>query len=171
MNDIYEIGLTWQSRFTTEEKELFCSHYAKEGEWKQGDDGTWSPTHTYDLKVHDNPVAFKQMFPGCEVAVGEAVPTTQGLEIVNALRRMEQRLEQAMNRPPAATVPNKPVYESDGITRAAMPEWFIAHIRTVELRMNYCTDALQSDLDDGWHILAICPQPGQRRPDYILGKL
>lgn len=35
---------------------------------------------------------------------------------------------------------------------------------------NCCTDALQSSLDDGWRILAICPQPDQRRPDYVLGK-
>lgn len=33
-----------------------------------------------------------------------------------------------------------------------------------------CTDALQEQLADGWIILAIQPQPDQRRPDYILGK-
>ncbi|NQY58398.1 hypothetical protein [Cognatishimia sp.] len=33
-----------------------------------------------------------------------------------------------------------------------------------------CTEELQEKLDEGWHILSICPQPDQRRPDYILGK-
>jgi hypothetical protein len=33
-----------------------------------------------------------------------------------------------------------------------------------------CTDTLQSKLKDGWRILSICPQPDQRRPDYILGR-
>lgn len=33
-----------------------------------------------------------------------------------------------------------------------------------------CTDLLQSKLKDGWRILSICPQPDQRRPDYILGR-
>ena len=33
-----------------------------------------------------------------------------------------------------------------------------------------CTDSLQRQLRDGWRILAICPQPDQRRPDYILGR-
>lgn len=33
-----------------------------------------------------------------------------------------------------------------------------------------CTDYLQEMLDDGWRIIAISPQPDQRRPDYILGR-
>lgn len=32
-----------------------------------------------------------------------------------------------------------------------------------------CTDRLQEQLDDGWRLIAVCPQE-QRRPDYILGK-
>lgn len=38
------------------------------------------------------------------------------------------------------------------------------------VREDYCTDALQKDLDDGWHILCVCPPNAQRRPDYILGR-
>lgn len=33
-----------------------------------------------------------------------------------------------------------------------------------------CTEVLQEYLDKGWRILAVCPQPDQRRPDYILGR-
>jgi hypothetical protein len=33
-----------------------------------------------------------------------------------------------------------------------------------------CSDALQNELDNGWRIIAACPQPDQRRPDYILGR-
>ena len=33
-----------------------------------------------------------------------------------------------------------------------------------------CTDMLGSLLRDGWRILAVCPQPDRRRPDYILGR-
>ena len=33
-----------------------------------------------------------------------------------------------------------------------------------------CTDSLQNYIADGWRILAIQPQPDQRRPDYILGR-
>ena len=33
-----------------------------------------------------------------------------------------------------------------------------------------CTHALQDNLNEGWRILAVCVQPDQRRPDYILGR-
>lgn len=33
-----------------------------------------------------------------------------------------------------------------------------------------CTDELQAALDQGWRIIACCPQPNSRRPDYILGR-
>lgn len=33
-----------------------------------------------------------------------------------------------------------------------------------------CTDAVQAELDNGWLIVAACPQPNQRRPDFILGR-
>jgi len=33
-----------------------------------------------------------------------------------------------------------------------------------------CTEELQRQLDEGWRILAICPQQDSRRPDYVLGR-
>lgn len=35
---------------------------------------------------------------------------------------------------------------------------------------NGCTEMLQARLKEGWRILSICPQPDQRRPDYVLGR-
>ena len=43
-------------------------------------------------------------------------------------------------------------------------------IDQVENFDNMCTDSLQNHLNNGWRILAICVQPDQRRPDYILGR-
>ena len=34
-----------------------------------------------------------------------------------------------------------------------------------------CTELLQNDwINKGWRVVCVCPQPDQRRPDYILGK-
>lgn len=44
-------------------------------------------------------------------------------------------------------------------------------IQEVEWMENACTEELQSMLNSGWRILAVCPQPGSRRPDYVLGKI
>ena len=38
------------------------------------------------------------------------------------------------------------------------------------LREDCCTDVLQTELNRGWRIIAVCVQPDQRRPDYILGR-
>lgn len=40
----------------------------------------------------------------------------------------------------------------------------------VRLLDDACTDSLQSELNDGWRIIAVCPPNSQRRPDYILGR-
>ena len=38
------------------------------------------------------------------------------------------------------------------------------------LKENCCTDELQECLTEGWRIIAVCIQPDQRRPDYVLGR-
>lgn len=38
------------------------------------------------------------------------------------------------------------------------------------LKEDICTDILQAELNNGWKIIAVCVQPNQRRPDYILGR-
>lgn len=43
-------------------------------------------------------------------------------------------------------------------------------IDEVKVCEDYCTYALQSELDNGWRILAICPPNAARRPDYIMGR-
>lgn len=43
-------------------------------------------------------------------------------------------------------------------------------VNDVTMHRDLCTDALQQELDRGWRILAVCVQPDQRRPDYILGR-
>lgn len=35
---------------------------------------------------------------------------------------------------------------------------------------DFCTESLQNEINDGYRVVAVLPQPDQRRPDYILGK-
>jgi len=46
----------------------------------------------------------------------------------------------------------------------------LLNIKQVTWLQNFCTEDLQGYLDDGWRILAVCPQSNSRRPDYILGR-
>ena len=52
----------------------------------------------------------------------------------------------------------------------AIPDIGLLRINQVTVVEDYCTDALQELLDQGWRILAVCPPNAARRPDYILGR-
>ena len=54
--------------------------------------------------------------------------------------------------------------------RVVVPGLGLLAIAKVKVRYDMCTDDLNVYLTDGWRILAICPQPDQRRPDYVLGR-
>jgi hypothetical protein len=43
-------------------------------------------------------------------------------------------------------------------------------INEVEVQVDCCTDHLNRKLQEGWKIVAVCVQPDQRRPDYVLGR-
>lgn len=51
-----------------------------------------------------------------------------------------------------------------------MPGNLMASYNEVMLLEDGCTDQLQDTLDQEWRIIAVCPQPDQRRPDYVLGR-
>jgi hypothetical protein len=44
-------------------------------------------------------------------------------------------------------------------------------LNEVQAATDICTDALNDMLKEGWRIVAVCPQPDQRRPDYVLGRV
>lgn len=46
----------------------------------------------------------------------------------------------------------------------------LLYINEVVVHSDACTESLQKELDDGWRIVAVCPQASQRRPDYVLGR-
>lgn len=57
-----------------------------------------------------------------------------------------------------------------GIVQVHIPDFSIMFINEVTHLNDCCTDELQSHLNEGWRILAVCPPNAQRRPDYILGR-
>lgn len=51
-----------------------------------------------------------------------------------------------------------------------IPNIGLLQINKLAYTTDTCTEQLQRHLNDGWKIIACCPQPDQRRPDYILGR-
>ena len=76
------------------------------------------------------------------------------------------RIGDALTR---VTEPRPPAFNEK--VNVAVPSNGMLNITVVKVYENACTESLQEELNSGWKILAICPQPDQRRPDYILGKL
>lgn len=66
--------------------------------------------------------------------------------------------------------PNHEHIRTGAAVQLAIPDLGLMTITEVVVREDYCTDMLQSDLDEGWRILAVCPPNAARRPDYILGR-
>ncbi|MWV44798.1 hypothetical protein GRF59_14350 [Paenibacillus sp. HJL G12] len=46
----------------------------------------------------------------------------------------------------------------------------LLNINQLGYAVDKCTEELQDIISTGWRILAVCPQPDQRRPDYVLGR-
>jgi hypothetical protein len=90
--------------------------------------------------------------------------------IHDRLRRMEEKLLGY-----SCTVDNEEPSEVRGQqynskVEVHVPGLGLLAIDEVRVETDCCTDRLQDCLADGWHILAACPQPDQRRPDYVLGR-
>lgn len=51
-----------------------------------------------------------------------------------------------------------------------VPSLGLLLIDEVRVLENACTDTVQQELEQGWRIVAVCPQPDQRRPDYVMGR-
>lgn len=75
-------------------------------------------------------------------------------KIVDKFHKIERMNEQLFNRKVEVHVPGNELLK----------------INKVHVLQDACTDEVQRHLDDGWRILAVCPQPDQRRPDYIMGR-
>lgn len=61
--------------------------------------------------------------------------------------------------------------EGDNITLSLhLPNIGLLSMDEVTWLDDACTQNIQTHLDEGWRIIAVCPPNGTRRPDYILGR-
>jgi len=79
--------------------------------------------------------------------------------ITSKLYAMETRIdryqEQLFNKKVAVHIPGNAMIAFD----------------SVSYECDCCTDRINELLNEGWRIIAVCPQPDQRRPDYIFGHI
>jgi len=79
-----------------------------------------------------------------------------------AVRKLESRLAEMSEKMPELSYNSKCDVHVPGLGLMILNETMLLE--------DSCTDQLQVALDNGWRIVAACPQPDSRRPDYILGR-
>lgn len=102
-------------------------------------------------------------------------PSVEKVELVmdmadpmEAVRHMLERMELAASRLTAeAGQALAPAFNA--YTNSPIPGPHLLGISRVMIAEDCCTDTLQTLLDEGWRLIAICPQEA-RRPDYVLGR-
>lgn len=96
--------------------------------------------------------------PDVEITIVSGELAATAWEVVTErLERIEQRVADAT-----------PVVNER--CNVVVPGLGLMEIREVCVENDFCTEMLQQRLNEGWRILAICVQPDQRRPDYVLGR-
>lgn len=83
------------------------------------------------------------------------------LDLADAVRAMQSRLD-ARGADPTTYVNTK--------VDVHVPGNALLSVDDVMVEEDLCTDELQRLIGVGWRIVAVCPQPNQRRPDYVLGR-
>ena len=151
---LFSYSFDYNVRFTAAEHEAVDqTFHQKKVVWhtenKEGEEPSW---HTYDTFISTLDVALsfgkqlrdlkRQTFPGMpESWLDDKV-----------LDMLKQAMALNFNKKVEVHVPG------DALLK-------ITKVQVVE---DSCTDNIQALLNEGWRILAVCPQ-SQRRPDYVLG--
>jgi hypothetical protein len=88
-------------------------------------------------------------------------------ENINLMNNLTNKVEKLLT---AAERMNEAGQSFNAKCQVNVPGLGLLSINEVTWEEDFCTERLQDKLEEGWRILAICPQPDQRRPDYILGR-
>lgn len=54
------------------------------------------------------------------------------------------------------------------VNQIVMPGFELLRYASIKVLTDECTIQIQKEMDQGWRIIGILPQPQQRRPDYIM---
>lgn len=120
--------------------------------------------HSYPfLESRDVFLTAEEFLKVAEVVDCKIVRTfTKSMDISRYFQQVDSKLEEQL----AGLAGN--TYNSH--CEVHMPGMALSTYNEVCLLEDACSDELQRNISVGWRIIAACPQPDQRRPDYILGR-
>lgn len=105
------------------------------------------------------------LYPG-EISI-KGLETGAMIDMNDSIEHLAQRIEAMAAKLDRPQIPKE---SFNSRVNVHVPNFGMMQIQHVKVENDLCTEALQRELEGGWRILAICPQPDQRRPDYVLGR-
>lgn len=150
MKRLYEIELEWGMKPTAEQRDLLTKLHGKPVEFEK--DGVTLAWHYRTVQASLEEVGSLMPF-----TIKKALPYARYVAD-SVAEAMQPRVDVAA-----------PVNERCNVVVAG--NGMLQAVDTVKVATDYWAESLQRELDAGWRILAICVQPDQRRPDYVLGRI
>ncbi len=95
----------------------------------------------------------------------KTVPENNPNDIISVLTSLEDKVESIITR--AESIQD---FNFNSKCNVHIGGGLLVTFNDIKLLEDSCSDILQEQLNYGWRIIAICVQPDQRRPDYILGR-
>lgn len=95
------------------------------------------------------------------------------LSFLDKIERQLNRLEATLTHAPLPFLSQAPPAPSQTFNAKCdvhVPGLGLLALNEVKVLEDCCTEELQQFLDEGWRIVAACPQPSSRRPDYVIGR-
>lgn len=116
-------------------------------------------------------IGFSYRYTGDIRAVMQAFPEAS-LEIISGdlAATAWEKIQQDILEIKAAMSRQGPAEGFNDRCSVHVPGLGLLIMNELHVERDSCTDRIQERLDEGWRIVAVCPQPDQRRPDYILGR-
>lgn len=96
------------------------------------------------------------------------LPKLDGDDEISCLQKIIELIDKANIVPRQLAIDNHPSFNAK--CNVHVPNNTMLRFDEVIFIEDACTVGIQEHLNEGYRIIAVCPQPDQRRPDYILGK-
>lgn len=126
------------------------------------------PSEYYRITSNDSYIVdlekFTAEYPNLEITmkgISKAI-SNQDLDMIEEMNKIANKIDEAKNR-------FEKVVEFNQQCNVHIPNLGLLNVNKLAYATDYCTEMLQERLLQGWRLIAVCPQPDQRRPDYILG--
>lgn len=135
---------------------------------KESDYKLVTPSEYYAIKNTDTYIVelekFTNLYPNLEITI-KGIPKAindDSVSMISMMNEVANKIDEAKNR-------FEKVVEFNQECNVHVPNLGLLNLNKLAYATDYCTEMLQERLLQGWRLIAVCPQPDQRRPDYILG--